>query len=76
MHYTQLTDADLAKMCRTIGVQRVADLFAHIPENQRCTGELELPAPLSEPELLAELHRLAAANTNCTQQVCFLGGGT
>ncbi len=62
-------------MCRTIGVSRIDDLWAHIPADQRPKGDLKLPAPLSELELLAELNRLAAANSDCTQQTCFLGAG-
>ena len=75
MHYTQLTDADVQQMCRTIGIKDIEELFAHIPPDQRCRGDLDLPRPLSEPELLAEINRLASANRDCTQQVCFLGGG-
>ena len=75
MNYTQLTEADVQHMLSTIGVERVEDLFGGIPEAARRLAPLDLPAPLSESELLAELNRLAGANRTCDELVCFLGGG-
>ena len=75
MRYTQLSQADIATMLDTIGVGSIAELFEVIPQDQRLPGQLDLPAGLSEMELLADLERLAGNNQACDQQVCFLGGG-
>lgn len=63
-------------MLATVGVARVDDLFQDIPAKARLTGPLTLPHALTEQELLGEIHRLARANRNCDETVCFLGAGT
>jgi glycine dehydrogenase subunit 1 len=50
-----------------------ADLFADVPAKARLKTPLSLPAPLSEPELLAELAALSGQNTPDDQ---FLGAGS
>lgn len=75
MRYTQLTDADVGHMLEAIGVRDVAELFRDIPPSARLSRPLDLPAPLTELELLADLERLAGANAGCNRSVCFLGGG-
>ncbi len=75
MNYTQLTQRDMEHMLATIGVQRVDDLFAGIPPASRLNRSLDLPGPLTEIELLADLDRLARANRACDDAICFLGGG-
>lgn len=76
MRYTQLTESDIEKMLRTIGTRSVDELLEVIPPEQRLSRPLELPAGLSEMELLADLDRLSAANRDCGSQVCFLGAGS
>ncbi len=75
MKYTQLTEAQIESMLATIGVDTVDDLFAAIPREHRLNRPLNLAPGLSEPELLAELSKLAAKNRACDRQVCFLGAG-
>ena len=75
MRYTQLSEGEARTMLGVIGARSVEELFEVIPAGQRLTGELELPAGLSELELLADLERLAAKNRPCDGQVCFLGAG-
>lgn len=75
MDYTQLTAADEQHMLDTIGVSEVRELFRDIPPQARLERPLDLPAGLSELELLGELNRLAQANRTCDSAVCFLGGG-
>ena len=58
MSYSPHTAADRERMLATIGVASVDDLFADIPAAVRAT-RFELPAPLAEQEVLAELTRLA-----------------
>ena len=76
MRYTQLTEPDVRTMLGTIGAGSVDDLFSVIPDEQKLNRALDLPAGLSEMELLADLERLAGANADCTSQVCFLGAGS
>ncbi|UCG44363.1 MAG: aminomethyl-transferring glycine dehydrogenase subunit GcvPA [candidate division WOR-3 bacterium] len=72
MKYTPHTDADRALMLERIGVKSVEDLFSGIPADIRVKGRLNLPEPLSEMEVLAELGRIAASNRS---PVCFAGAG-
>lgn len=72
MSYSPHTAADREHMLAAIGVASVDDLFADIPAAVRATG-FDLPAPLSEQEVRAELSRLAARNR--IPRVSFLGAG-
>jgi glycine dehydrogenase subunit 1 len=74
-NYLSLTDADRAAMLETIGVESVEELFRDIPAGVRFRGELDLPAPLSEPEIVARLEELAAKNVDTTRELSFLGAG-
>ncbi|MEX0625967.1 MAG: aminomethyl-transferring glycine dehydrogenase subunit GcvPA [Chloroflexota bacterium] len=72
MSYSPHTAADRARMLAAIGVESVDDLFADIPAGVRAT-RFELPAPLAEQEVRAELARLAGQNR--IPRVSFLGAG-
>src|SRR5690606_3796952 len=63
------------KMCQTIGIEKIADLFRVIPSQFRLDSLLDLPRSLSEPELLAHLQQLADQNLPLTQATSFLGAG-
>jgi glycine dehydrogenase subunit 1 len=76
MLYTQLTDDDRRDMLKTIGVSSIDALFKDIPQGERLTRPLDLPGTLSELELVQDLKRLAGANRDCSERVCFLGGGS
>jgi glycine dehydrogenase subunit 1 len=73
--YTAVTEADLATMLATIGVDSVDELFASIPPAVRLDREIELPDGLSESEVYAHLRELAAKNVSTEDEVCFLGAG-
>jgi glycine dehydrogenase subunit 1 len=62
-------------MLAAVGAAGVEDLFSEVAEEVRRREPLTLPAAVSEVELLAELRRLAAANTPATSLVSFLGAG-
>ena len=62
-------------MLGAIGVASVEDLFSTIPKEFRFRGDLKVPRGVSELELLRDTQALASKNRDCTQQVCFLGGG-
>jgi glycine dehydrogenase subunit 1 len=72
MTYSPHTAADRAAMLAAIGVASVDDLFADIPESVR-PASFDLPAPLTEQEVRAELTRLAGRNR--IPEVSFLGAG-
>ena len=73
-HYISITDAERAEMLQAIGVARVADLFADVPESVRFP-KLDLPRALSEIELRRELGAMASSNADATRQSMFLGAG-
>ena len=72
MSYSPHTEADRARMLAAIGVGSVDELFADIPAAVR-PSRFELPAPLTEQEVRAELTRLAGRNR--IPRVSFLGAG-
>ncbi|HEV8251870.1 MAG TPA: aminomethyl-transferring glycine dehydrogenase subunit GcvPA [Candidatus Limnocylindria bacterium] len=72
MSYSPHTAADRERMLAVIGVGSVDDLFADIPTSDRA-HRFELPAPLAEQEVRAELARLAGRNR--IPAVSFLGAG-
>ncbi len=74
MNYNPNTQADRHAMLETIGVQSVADLFADVPEKARYP-KLNLPRPLSEMEMMAELTRMSDRNADAHHYACFIGAG-
>jgi glycine dehydrogenase subunit 1 len=72
MTYSPHTDADRAQMLEAVGVGSVEDLFADIPAPVRA-GAWDVPPPLAEQEVRAELARLAGRNR--IPEVSFLGAG-
>jgi glycine dehydrogenase subunit 1 len=74
MTYTPHTEAQRQEMLRAIGVEKVADLFADVPSAHRFPT-LRLPEPVSEIEILEELHELSSWNADLQEYTCFLGAG-
>jgi glycine dehydrogenase subunit 1 len=72
--FTQLTPEDRQQMLRTIGVDRVEQLFDDVPESAR-HPTLDLPPALTELEVGRYLGELAALNVSAQQWPCFIGGG-
>jgi len=73
-HYISITDAERTEMLAAIGIGRVDDLFADVPEAVRFP-ELRLPPALSEIELRRELGAMSNRNANPTSHSIFLGAG-
>lgn len=74
-HYLPNTPADRKAMLNTIGVQSVEELFADIPADIRLKQPLELPAAVSELEILRMMQQRAGRNGNVDDYPCFLGAG-
>ena len=74
MSYIPHTDADRAEMLAAIGVERIEDLFHDVPAAHRFP-QLDLPEPLSEMEIMAELQALSEENLDVGHFTSFLGAG-
>jgi len=75
MRYLPHTPADIKAMLDKIGVPSLDALFAEIPGELRVQDELDLPPPLSEPELIRHLQGIASLNANPSDYSLFLGAG-
>ncbi|RFT14824.1 MAG: Glycine dehydrogenase [decarboxylating] (glycine cleavage system P1 protein) [Candidatus Saccharicenans subterraneus] len=74
MSYIPISDQDKKEMLARIGVESVEDLFCCIPESIRLKGLLNLPGPLSEPEILEYFEERGKKNS-FDRYLSFLGGG-
>jgi glycine dehydrogenase subunit 1 len=72
--YIPHTTADREAMLRTVGLDRLEELFQDVPPEHRFP-ELDLPPALTEMEIMAELQDLALSNETARELVCFLGAG-
>jgi glycine cleavage system P protein (glycine dehydrogenase) subunit 1 len=73
MRYLPNSPADREAMLRATGHASVEELFAQIPPELKLRGRLNLPGPLSEPEIL-EFFRAAALESS-RDYVSLLGAG-
>ncbi len=70
MRYIPHTEEDIRKMLDAIGVMKLEDLFQAIPKEYRLFKPLNLPEPLSEPDLINHLKGLQVPAISS-----FLGAG-
>ena len=75
MRFAPHTDDDVREMLAACGLDSLDDLFTHLPSNVRLDGPLDIPAGVSEMELVDDLRSLASRNRNVDDIVCFAGGG-
>jgi len=73
MDFTPHTSADVARMLDHLDLTEISDLFAHLPDAVRPAAPLDLPAPLSEMEVMDHINHLGALNRS--ELVTFAGGG-
>jgi glycine dehydrogenase subunit 1 len=73
MRYLPNSPAERAAMLEATGHGSIEELFRQIPERLRLRGQLDLPGPLSEPEIL-EFFRQAASQSS-REYVSLLGAG-
>jgi glycine dehydrogenase subunit 1 len=74
-HFVPHTDVEIAAMLSDIGLSSLDELFSVVPEALRLAGGLDLAPGLSEPDVLAEMERLAGLNSGGNELVCFAGAG-
>ncbi len=70
VRYIPHTEEDIRKMLDTLGLKRLEDLFQTIPKEYRLSKPLNLPEPLSEPDLLRYFQGLQTPTMSS-----FLGAG-
>ncbi len=75
MVYIPNTDNDRKKMLEAIGVGSFEDLLSPIPDDIRHSGQYDLPAGLSEMEVIALMKAIARKNRSAEESVSFLGAG-
>jgi glycine dehydrogenase subunit 1 len=68
------TDADRTAMLRTVGIEKLEDLFNDVPAHYRFP-RLHLPPALSEMEAAQELQEISLGNESVRDLSCFLGAG-
>ena len=73
--YLPHTEEDRRAMLAAIGVEKAEELFCDIPAQLRLNRPLQLPAALSELDLVNSLGQLAGLNANLQEYTCFLGAG-
>lgn len=69
------TNQEKEAMLASIGVKRLEDLFAAVPEKHRFP-KLNLPVGLTEMEVLEELKEFSTSNETAADLISFLGAGT
>jgi glycine dehydrogenase subunit 1 len=74
MAYLPNGEAERRQMLEAVGAGTVDDLFTAIPSSLR-NPRLDLPPPLAEQDLVAEVERLAGRNRPLSAYDSFLGAG-
>ncbi len=74
-HYVPHTDDEIAAMLADIGLSSLDELFDVVPAALRLAGGLNLAQGVSEPDVIAEMERLADRNRVGADLVCFAGAG-
>lgn len=65
MRYLPHTPEDMSAMLKTVGLDSIEGLFAHIPEDCRRREALNIPENLREWELYDHMDRLAGSVESC-----------
>ncbi len=68
------TDSDREAMLRTIGVDKMEDLFKELPQTN-LFPKINLPSGMTEMEALEEISYIADANETTGELISFLGAG-
>ena len=71
-HYVSASEEDVKSMLETVGVEKLDDLFSHVPGEVRFSEPLELPEELSYQDLQSSLHGMSEQTKLRTS---FIGDG-
>src|SRR5688572_521141 len=74
MRYIPNSPEERQEMLAAVGLTSAGELFRSIPSDVQLGRRLEITEALAEPEVIAEMERLAARNTGATKP-SFLGAG-
>lgn len=74
MKFTPHTPSDVQSMLDVIGLRTIEDLLTDIPKDLLRT-ELNIPAGLSESELLKDIKNIASVNANLDEFSSYIGAG-
>ena len=74
MRYIPNSPEERQEMLAAVGLASEKELFRSIPEDVQLNRPLNITDPLAEPEVIAEMERMAARNTAVTK-TSFLGAG-
>ena len=66
------TGEDIQQMLDRIGIKKLEDLYAEVPESIRFKGDYDIPETMSELEIRAFFEKLGQKNDKL---ICFAGGG-
>ncbi len=75
MSYISNTIQEKEEMLKTIGIDRIEELFDAIPREVLFQGKLDIPSGLSELELLRDVKEKANRNLSLDEVNSFLGAG-
>lgn len=73
--YLPHTEAEIKSMLAATGLPDLEALFADIPSHLRLASGLNLPPPLSEPELVIHLEEMSRLNADASRYILFRGAG-
>jgi glycine dehydrogenase subunit 1 len=76
MRYFPHTDAEVSAMLEAVGIADLAGLFAHIPDECRFAGDIEVPGPLTEWDLTRRLEGLGQSMAVGHARAVLLGAGS
>ena len=74
MRYIPNSPEERAEMLEIVGLKSADELFRSIPKDVQLNRALNITEPLSEPEVIGGMERLAEKNT-ATKKPSFLGAG-
>jgi glycine dehydrogenase subunit 1 len=73
VRYIPHSEKDIEQMLQKVGAKSVDELFGQIPEQLRFRRDLDLPAPMSESEIMDHINQLASSPSLC--MTSFMGAG-
>ncbi|MCM8528871.1 MAG: aminomethyl-transferring glycine dehydrogenase subunit GcvPB [Lentisphaeraceae bacterium] len=71
-HYISASDQDIQEMLSALGLEKLDDLYSHIPADAKFNGEIDMPTAKGYQQIIDELSAMAAKNKLKTS---FIGDG-